>query len=27
LTDWREQDVDMDAAWSLSIIFVPEKEF
>ena len=27
LTDWRGQDIDMDAAWSLSIIFVPEKEF
>ena len=27
LTDWRGQDVDMDAAWSLSINFVPEKEF
>jgi len=27
LTDWRGQDIDMDVAWSLSIIFVPEKEF
>ena len=27
LTDWRGQDIDMDAAWSLSIIFVSEKEF
>jgi hypothetical protein len=27
LTDWRGQDIDMDAAWSLSIIFVPEKDF
>ena len=27
LTDWRGHDIDMDVAWSLSIIFVPEKEF
>ena len=27
LTDWQGHDIDMDAAWSLSIIFVPEKEF
>ena len=27
LTDWRGQDIDMDVAWSMSIIFVPEKEF
>ena len=27
LTDWRGQEITMDVAWSLSIIFVPEKEF
>ena len=27
LTDWRGHDIDMDVAWSLSIIFVPEKDF
>ena len=27
LTDWEGKDIDMDVAWSMSIIFVAEHEF